>query len=194
MHRSIAAAFAMLGIVCMVADAQTTPPTRRFEIGLDVGYQVNRGNEASRSANAPVSLRYGAVSSQYRFTIDQRATFGDRRVYGAQAPFTLDTQLGWRLGSGAKVHTSILGPYVFGSFNLTGPDPYFEKENRSRAGFGFGGGIGTRLALFQIIVRPELVLAHDLGSGTRGDESWVPARNRLGVRLGYGYQFGGGER
>ncbi len=194
MRRLPAIALALFSSVAGAANVQSTTAIRTVEIGLDVGYQVNQGNGVSRSANGPVSLRYGAVNSQYRLTIDQRATFGDRRVYGAKAPLTLDTQIGWRIGPEAKVHSTVLGPYVFGSFNLTGPDPYFDDAKRHRAGFGFGGGVGTRIALFQIILRPELVMAHDLGSGSRGERSWVPSRNLLGVRLGYGYHFGVGSK
>ncbi len=194
MHRIRSIALAMIGVAVNMAGAQPAPPIRHLEVGVDVGYQVNRGNEASRSANAPVSIRYGAVNSRYRFTLDQRVTFGDRRVWGGEAPYTLDTQWGWRLGSEARVHASVLGPYLFGSFNLSTPDPYFKEANSQRAGIGFGGGIGTRVRFFQIILRPELVVAHDLGSGARGDAYWVPSRNRLGVRLGYGYHFGSGDK
>ena len=193
MYRLHLFAVALLSVRTTIAHGQRVEPIRRYEVGVDAGYQVNRGDDIARSNNAPISIRYGAVNSQYRFTIDQRATFGDRRVYGAKAPVLLDTQFGWRLGSAAKVHSTVLGPYLLGSFNLSGPHPYFEKVSRYRAGVGFGAGVGTRISLLGVIVRPELVVAHDLSSGTRGEPYWIPSRNRVGVRLGYGHHFDAGN-
>jgi hypothetical protein len=183
--------FSAVALICAAthASAQSSARIRQLEIAVDIGGQASAGSESTRRWDAPLSIRYGAVNSQYRFTIDQRFTMGDHRIVAGRAPLSLDTELGWRLGSRDRISRTVLGPYLFSGFNLTGPHSYFGDDDARHGYYGVSAGIGARVALFQLSLRPELVVGHDFGRGARTDPTRVSARNRIGVRLGYGYTF-----
>lgn len=194
MSRIASAIIALSAVATGHAGAQASPPIKRWDIGADFGVQASPSSDVTRGLNAPVSIRYGAVNSQYRLTIDQRLTLGDRRIRGGTAPIAIEAALGWRLGSNAHVHRTVLGPYTFVGFNLTGPHRYNRNDEGVRRGYyGLSGGVGTRIALFQMVLRPELVVGHDFGGGARGSMYRVPERTRIAVRLGYGYHFTSGK-
>jgi hypothetical protein len=170
--------------------AQNVIPIKRLEIGFDVGTLRSQGHDLLKSTNSTFSVRYGAVNSQYRFTIDQRVTLGDRRLLDSPGATAIDTQLGWRLGSRARLNTSVLGPYVFGAFNLTSKSAHF-RDAKAPSGplFGYSAGMGARLMIFHTSIRPELFWSFDPGIGRDGDTFWIPNRSAFGVRLGYGFHF-----
>ena len=170
--------------------AQDAAPLKRVEIGVDMGFQRSQPHDLLRRTNSPISVRYGAINSEYRFTIDQRVTIGDRRLTDAPDIYALESQLGWRLGSRKRLDRSVLGPYLFGAFNLTSKANHFRDAKAPNGPlFGYAAGIGTRLMIFHTVIRPEVFMAYDPGAGARGDEFWLPSRSSFGLRLGYGWQL-----
>lgn len=184
------AAVAVLLIVESRANAQNTPAIRQVEIGYDVAVPRSPRHDVLSRKNSPFSFRYGAVTNRHRFALDQRITLGDRRLQGSPDSWNLDTQLGWRIGSNKRVAESVMGPYVFGSFNLSSKANHFRAADAPNGMMvGNAGGIGTLFSAWGVTLRPELYAGYDPGSGVRGGTYWIPARPTFGFRFGTSLVF-----
>ncbi len=174
-----------------VAEAQERSPIRVIELGGDISMQRNQGNDLLQRRSGPVSLlRFGASSSEHRWMLDQRVTVEDQRLVDSPSSWQIGTQLGWRLGSRARVNRSVLGPYLFSALSFSDAANQFrDADAPHRALLGFAGGLGTRVMIKGYVFRPELFLGYDPGRGAQGEDFWIPSRSNFGLRLGYGFHF-----
>lgn len=169
----------LLGIAGSMA-AQDAPRDAS-EFGMDFAMSRNTGRAPTRAVTAPLSIRFGAYSTDRRLGVESRFTMLDDRLEsGGKSAFTSAVQLNYRL---ASVSSGFGGSYMFGAVSLTSTRLVLSSAQERRWLIGPQAGLGHRILVPGGAVRAEVVASYDPGHASASAS--LPSRTSMGLRLGY---------